>query len=103
MSAGTPILRASGLHKGYTVEPARSGVLEVLRGIDLEVARGEFVSIVGASGSGKSTLLHILGGLDRPTSGDVFWSGENIFGWSDEQLSGKRGKDVGFVFQFHHL
>ncbi len=103
MAENTLILRAVDMHKSYTLDPSHASTLEVLRGIDLEVAKGEFVSIVGASGSGKSTLLHILGGLDRPTHGDVFWSGEPIFSWSDEKLSLARGKNVGFVFQFHHL
>jgi lipoprotein-releasing system ATP-binding protein len=103
MGNGTIILRAADLHKSYIIDSAKSASLEVLRGIDLEVAKGEFVAIVGASGSGKSTLLHILGGLDRPTSGEVFWSGENIRSWSDDALAAARGKGVGFVFQFHHL
>ena len=61
------------------------------------------IAILGASGSGKSTLLHILGGLDRPTKGKVFWAGDDIFQFGDEALSASRGKNVGFVFQFHHL
>ena len=103
MSGTDTILRAVDLHKRFTIDSSRSVTLDVLRGIDVEVAAGEFVAIVGSSGSGKSTLLHILGGLDRPSQGEVFWSGENIFSWNDDKLATTRGKKVGFVFQFHHL
>jgi len=103
MGSESIILRATDLHKSFLIDAAKSASLEILRGIDLEVGKGEFVAVVGASGSGKSTLLHILGGLDRPTRGDVFWSGENIRAWSDDTLAAARGKNVGFVFQFHHL
>jgi ABC-type oligopeptide transport system ATPase subunit len=77
--------------------------LEVLRGVDLSIETGDFVSIVGPSGSGKSTLLHILGGLDRPTAGRVLLDGADVFGYSDSDLSELRNEKVGFVFQFHHL
>src|SRR6185436_4094801 len=103
MGSVPTILRAVDVHKSYLVDAAKPVSLEVLRGVDLEVAKGEFVAVVGASGSGKSTLLHILGGLDRPTRGDVFWSEENIRSWSDDALAAARGKNIGFVFQFHHL
>jgi len=75
----------------------------VLKGITLEITCGKMLAIVGASGVGKSTLLHILGALDRPTSGTVEFNGEQIFNQSDNQLAKFRNQNVGFVFQFHHL
>ena len=77
--------------------------IDVLRGVDLEIQHGETVSVIGRSGAGKSTLLHILGALDRPTSGDVFINGESLFGRKDRGLAEYRGREVGFIFQFHHL
>jgi len=77
--------------------------LEVLQGVDLEVARGEFTAIVGASGAGKSTLLHLLGALDRPTSGDVWLDGSRYADLGPAGLAELRNRKVGFVFQFHHL
>lgn len=77
--------------------------LEVLRGITLEIREGETVAIVGASGAGKSTLLHILGTLDRPTRGSVFYANDDVFKYSDEKLARFRNQHIGFVFQFHHL
>ena len=75
----------------------------MLKGITLEITCGKMLAIVGASGVGKSTLLHILGALDRPTSGTVEFNGEQIFNQSDNQLAKFRNQNVGFVFQFHHL
>ncbi|MDR4173574.1 ABC transporter ATP-binding protein [Bacillus nitratireducens] len=77
--------------------------VQALKGINLSIHRGEFVTIVGASGSGKSTLLHILGGLDRPSSGNVFIGGENIYNYKDNELSIFRRRKVGFIFQFFNL
>ena len=77
--------------------------LPVIKGVDLEIQRGEFIAIVGASGAGKSTLLHIIGTLDRPTSGTVTFDGQDIFQLSDTQQADFRNRRVGFVFQFHHL
>lgn len=74
--------------------------VQALKGINLSIHRGEFVTIVGASGSGKSTLLHILGGLDRPSSGNVFIGDENIYNYKDNELSIFRRRKVGFIFQF---
>ncbi len=79
------------------------GTLQVLKGIHLEIAKGEMVSLVGASGAGKSTLLHLLGALDRPTSGRVVFDGIDLFSQSDAKLAAFRNREVGFVFQFHHL
>ena len=83
--------------------PMGRGRLEVLRGIDLEIKRGEACCIVGPSGSGKSTLLHILGTLDRPTLGKVVFKGVDLTRESDEKLAEFRNQSMGFVFQFHHL
>ncbi|WP_312469272.1 ABC transporter ATP-binding protein [Neobacillus sp.] len=77
--------------------------VQALKGIDLSIYKGEFVTIVGASGSGKSTLLHILGGLDHPTSGNVFIGGENIYNLKDNALSIFRRRNIGFIFQFFNL
>ncbi len=77
--------------------------LEVLKGIDFVVKKGDFISILGPSGSGKSTLLHIIGGLEHPTSGDVLFFGENLYVKKEEEISKIRNKSIGFVFQFHHL
>lgn len=81
----------------------RYGTLEVLKGINLEVKKGEIISIVGASGAGKSTLLHILGILDRPDNGSLTIENKDVFSLSDKQLSAFRNQHIGFVFQFHHL
>jgi lipoprotein-releasing system ATP-binding protein len=77
--------------------------LNVLKGISLNVKQGETLGIVGISGAGKSTLLHVMGGLDKPTSGKVLFADKDIFGQSEAQLANFRNSRVGFVFQFHHL
>ena len=77
--------------------------LQILQGIQLDVPKGELISIVGSSGSGKSTLLHILGGLATPTSGDVYWNGVSIYSHSSDKIAELRNSHIGFVFQFHHL
>jgi lipoprotein-releasing system ATP-binding protein len=91
---------ARGLNKSYHVANTR---LHVIRDLDLQVAQGEMVAIVGASGAGKSTLLHLLGGLDRPDSGDVRVGDVDVSRISDADLVAFRNRHVGFVFQFHHL
>jgi lipoprotein-releasing system ATP-binding protein len=97
----TTVLESRGVTKRYI---GGDGVaLDVLRGVDLRVESGEMLAIIGESGSGKSTLLHILGGLDRPTSGDVLLSDRLLSDRSDEELAAVRNRGVGFVFQFHHL
>jgi lipoprotein-releasing system ATP-binding protein len=90
------MLQAKNIHKSY-------GSLEVLRGVDVTLNKGEIVSIVGPSGSGKSTLLHILGTLDRPGRGEIFINGNKVNTLTDKQLAVFRNNHIGFVFQFHHL
>jgi lipoprotein-releasing system ATP-binding protein len=77
--------------------------VDVLQGVDLDLRAGEMVAVVGASGVGKSTLLHVLGTLERPDHGEVFYYGENVFTYDDEKLAAFRNRTIGFVFQFHHL
>jgi lipoprotein-releasing system ATP-binding protein len=95
------ILEATDLTRTYV--GGDGGLLTVLDGVCLSVARGEMVAIVGASGAGKSTLLHLLGALDQPTRGQVVIDGQPLQGLDDDALSALRNRKVGFVFQFHHL
>ncbi len=95
-----PILRCEQLVKHFVESEHR---VEVLNGVDMSVARGECVAVVGASGSGKSTLLHLLGGLDTPTSGEVYVDGEAISTMNDAVRGRLRNRSIGFVYQFHHL
>lgn len=95
-----PIIRVRGLTKVYRVGDVD---VHALRGVDLDIAAGEFVAIVGASGSGKSTLFHILGGLTPPTSGTVSIGGRNLAGMSNEERTELRKTTVGFVFQKYNL
>jgi lipoprotein-releasing system ATP-binding protein len=95
-----PLVSVSGLNKFYRGGTAR---LHVLRDLSMEVARGEMVAVVGASGVGKSTLLHVLGGLDRPDSGEVEVADRRLADLADAALVAFRNRQVGFVFQFHHL
>ena len=95
------MLKAVDLSKTFV--GGDGGVLTVLDGVSLTVARGQMVAIMGASGAGKSTLLHLLGALDRPTRGQVTIDGEALDGLDDEALAALRNRKVGFVFQFHHL
>lgn len=94
------VLRARGIAKTYAEGSLRT---EVLRHVDLSVARGETVAIIGASGSGKSTLLHILGGLDAPSAGEVIVDGQVMSRLSDRARGELRNRSLGFVYQFHHL
>jgi ABC-type lipoprotein export system ATPase subunit len=95
-----PILDARDLHKRYEMGP-RS--LEVLRGVSLKIARGGFLALRGASGAGKSTLLHLLGGLDSPNAGEIFFTGQNLAALSNGALSQLRNLKIGFIFQAYHL
>jgi lipoprotein-releasing system ATP-binding protein len=94
------LLRARGLRKSF---PMGDESIEVLRGVDLDVHEAERVAIVGNSGVGKSTLLHVLGTLDRPTSGTVHFRGEDLFAREGVELARFRNRQLGFIFQFHHL
>jgi lipoprotein-releasing system ATP-binding protein len=94
------LIRVEQLFKFYGDGGKR---VEVLKGVDLTFSQGEKAAIVGASGVGKTTLLHILGTLDRPSTGKVFYEGKDIFALNEKDLSLFRNREVGFVFQFHHL
>ncbi|MCS7053043.1 MAG: ABC transporter ATP-binding protein [Ignavibacterium sp.] len=95
------ILEAKSIYKSY--KNNSNNILTVLKDVSLTINKNEITVIVGASGSGKSTLLHILSGLDEPDSGEVLFLGNNIHKLNNEQLSIFRNKNIGFVFQFHHL
>ncbi len=95
-----PLIAMRDLYKGYDNSDAR---IEILRGVNFEIASGETLAVIGASGIGKSTFLHILGALDRPDSGSLEFRGEDVFGYDDARLARFRNEMVGFVFQFHHL
>jgi len=90
------MISVRNIHKSY-------GDLKVLKGVSLEITSGEIVSIVGASGAGKTTLLHIIGTIDQFDQGDVVINHQNIKGFNDQKLSDFRNRNIGFVFQFHHL
>ena len=94
------LIRAQEVFKSFGNKTKR---VEVLKGIDLVFEQGERAAIVGASGVGKTTLLHVLGTLDRPTSGKVFYQGKDIFQMREKELAHFRNREIGFVFQFHHL
>jgi len=100
MSSASPLYRICGLGKDYA---GPTEEVRVLGAIDLEIAAGESVAILGASGSGKSTLLHILGALDTPTRGTVEFQGRDITKLKLAETANLRNKDIGFVFQFHYL
>lgn len=90
------MIQINGLEKNY-------GTLQVLKGINLEIADRSVISIVGASGAGKSTLLHLIGTLDKPDNGKVLIDGTDLYTLSDKELAAYRNQNIGFVFQFHHL
>ena len=94
------LLSAIGLKKTYVMG---SRTLEVLRGVDVEIALGDFVALRGASGTGKSTLLHLIGGLDTPNAGEIIFHGQKLSSFTESQLTNFRNRSVGFVFQAYHL
>lgn len=96
----SPVVRLRGVTKEYQIEEKS---LSVLRGVTLDIEPGQVVAIVGRSGAGKSTLLHIIGGLDKATSGEVEIVGRRLEGMNPKELADFRNRNVGFVFQFHHL
>jgi lipoprotein-releasing system ATP-binding protein len=96
----TKLIEAIDINKSFNTE---AGELHVLRGINLSIIEGEIAGIIGASGAGKSTLLQILGGLDKPTGGNVLFQGNDIASLDDNSLAHFRNTSIGFVFQFHHL
>lgn len=96
-----PPLEARAISKAFVGGDGKE--LPILDGVDFTLRRGEAVAILGASGAGKSTLLHLLGALDRPTSGEVFIGGRSVSGFDDEEMAVVRNHSIGFVFQFHHL
>lgn len=101
MSEGhAPFISIRGLRKTFLKDGNR---IEVLKGLDLDIERGASLAVLGVSGAGKSTLVHILGTLDRPSSGGVFFDGVDIFSWDEGTLAVFRNRKIGFVFQFHHL
>ncbi len=100
LTLGQEVIRAEALAKTYAEGRMQT---PVFNGLDLRVAAGETVAIIGASGAGKSTLLHLLGGLDTPTAGEVYVAGQRMSGLSDSQRGQLRNRALGFVYQFHHL
>jgi lipoprotein-releasing system ATP-binding protein len=94
------MIKVTALKKTYSKDGYK---IEVLKGLNIEIARGESLAILGVSGAGKSTLLHILGTLDHPSSGTISYDGINIFEWPEKKLAAFRNKKIGFVFQFHNL
>ncbi|MGZ8259337.1 MAG: ABC transporter ATP-binding protein [Caldimonas sp.] len=102
--AGADVIVATGLHKRFTEGSGASRIdVHVLQGIDLSLARGETLAVVGASGSGKSTLLHLLGGLEAPTRGSVILCGRDFVSLDPAEQGEWRNRHLGFVYQFHHL
>lgn len=98
-----PLLSLKGVTKSFPCAGKNKDRLVILREVDFDLAAGETVAVVGASGIGKSTLLHIIGTLDRPDSGQFWFKGADVFGFTDDALAGFRNASIGFVFQFHHL
>jgi lipoprotein-releasing system ATP-binding protein len=97
---GGAMIAIRNVCKGFNNSGTR---IEILKSISFDILTGETLAVVGASGIGKSTFLHILGTLDRPDSGDLFFKGENVFDYDDRKLARFRNESIGFVFQFHHL
>ena len=94
------MISVKNLTKNFTTD---RGLVEVLKGVDLEIQAGERIAVVGSSGAGKTTFMHLLGGLDRPTSGSIEFSDRDVFSYSSQELDAFRNRSIGFVFQFHQL
>ncbi|MBU0652247.1 MAG: ABC transporter ATP-binding protein, partial [Proteobacteria bacterium] len=94
------MIQINNLQKTFIKDSHR---IEVLKGLDFEIAEGQSLAVVGVSGAGKSTLIHIIGTLDHPTSGAVLFDGVDVFTWPEKRLSAFRNRKIGFVFQFHNL
>lgn len=101
-SSHESILRAEHISKSFKTD-SESGRLEILTDVNLTIGTSEIIAIIGSSGCGKSTLLHILGGLDKPDDGTVIWNDQSIYNLKSDDLADLRNRNVGFVFQFHHL
>ena len=101
MSVNEILIEVMDLKKSYQV--TKTNKLEVLKGISLKINKEAIVSVIGKSGAGKSTLLHILGTLDKPDSGKVLFEGKDVFDQKEKQISEFRSRQIGFIFQFHHL
>ena len=100
MSKAAGRIEIRNLSKTYMMDGTR---IDALKGVNLDIVRGDSLAILGVSGAGKSTLLHILGTLDHPTEGTFLYDGMSIFEWDEKKLADFRNRKVGFVFQFHHL
>src|SRR4030042_1032141 len=94
------MIQVKNLYKTFIKDGQK---IEVLKGLNLGIAEGESLAVVGVSGAGKSTLIHILGAIDRPTSGAVLFDGADVYTWPEQKLAAFRNRKIGFVFQFHHL
>jgi lipoprotein-releasing system ATP-binding protein len=94
------MIQINNLQKTFIKDGHR---IEVLKGLDIEIVKGQSLAVAGASGAGKSTLIHIIGTLDHPTSGEVLFDGVDVFTWPEKRLSDFRNRKIGFVFQFHNL
>lgn len=95
-----PLIQLNGVSRSFV---SKTAALDILHKADISIQQGETIAVVGASGIGKSTLLNIIGTLDRPDEGSLRFSGEDVLGFNDEKLAAFRNKNIGFVFQFHHL
>ncbi len=94
------IIRVNNLRKSFFTD---AGEIKVLKGVNLSVEKGEIIAIEGASGVGKSTFLHVIGTIDKPNSGSVYYNGKDIFDFDEKKLTSFRNRTIGFIFQFHHL
>ena len=101
-STNSSVLRCNHIKKSFDSESDK-GKLEILTDVNLSVKQSEIIAVIGSSGCGKSTLLHIMGGLDKPDYGEIWWDDKAIHKYNTDELAGLRNRNIGFVFQFHHL